>query len=173
MSDFTELFGVNSDQVLKFFFDRLKEEVISRNVSGVETLYVASILAHYAQTPCRRDTPDTATPRSLYDVLDSFVLPGLTREGFLRMRDSNTLEVAGSQTLLLAGFFRDQAERRLNPNWYDHVGRAFFERASEHARERKRAELLAQVARHFPVWTISCRNMSRTIREERYLLKQS
>jgi hypothetical protein len=87
------------------------------------------------------------------------------------MRNLSTLEVAGSQTLLLAGFFRDQTERRVNPNWYDQVGRAFFERASEHTKERKRAELLAQVARHFPVWTISCRNMSRTLREERYLLK--
>lgn len=175
MSDFTELFGVNSAQTLKFFFDRLKEEVISEDVSEIEMLYVSKVLAHYAQTPTdtNRDTPDKSTPRSLYDVLDSFVLPGLTTEGFLKLRDSNTLEVAGSQTLLLAGFFRDQAEKRLNLKWYDQVGCSFFERASEHAKERKRSELLAQVARHFPVWTISCRNMSRTLREERYLLKWS
>lgn len=114
MGDFTELFEVNSTQVLKFFFDRLKEEIISREITGIETLYVASILAHYAQTPSNRNTSnEDATPVSLYDVLDSFVLPGLTIEGFSKLRDSKMFEVAGSHTLLLAGFFRDQAGRRL------------------------------------------------------------
>ncbi len=169
MGDLTELFAVDSKQALMFFFERLKDGV-SLGATQAEALYVASILAHYAQTS-RSDTTCMPPAANLYDVLDNFVLPGLTAQGFSGLQDPEILETAGSQTLLLVGFFRDQMKRKHNLEWYDEIGSGFFGRASDRLRHGKKANLLRQVAQHFPMWAISCNNMSRTLREERYLLK--
>ncbi|MFZ1019454.1 MAG: hypothetical protein WAN61_00475 [Minisyncoccia bacterium] len=102
---------------------------------------------------------------------DTFVLPGLTAEGASGLQDPEILEIAGSQTLLLVGFFRDQMKKTHNLRWYDHLGSSFFARASDRLEGRKKAHLLWQVAGNFPFWARSCRNVSRTLGDERYLLK--
>lgn len=167
--DITELLAVDSRQTLRFFFRYLENEVASK-VARAETLYVASILAHYAQTS-RFDTSCMPLAGNLYEVLDNFVIPGLTPEGAPGLQDPEILEVAGSQTLLLVGFFRDQMRRKHNLGFYDDLGRGFFGRASLRSHHGKKAQMLRQVAQHFPEWAISCCKMSRTLREERYLLK--
>jgi hypothetical protein len=171
MSDFTELYGVDSHGALMFFFEHLWDEITLRatRVTREETLYVSSILAHYAQTS--RSDPEYMSPSgSLYDLLDTFVLPGLTAEGFSGLHDPEILEIAGSHTLLLVGFFRDQINRRHNLDWYDQIGTGFI-RASDSFKDRDKANLLRQVGGHFPTLALSCRNMSRTLREKRYLLR--
>jgi hypothetical protein len=166
---FTELFAVDSKQALTFFFERLKDGV-NLGATQAEALYVAGILAHYAQTS-RSDTTCMPPASNLHEVLDNFVLPGLTADGYSGLQDPEILEAAGSQTLLLVGFFRDQMRRRYNLEWYDEIGSGFFARASDRLQHGKKANLLRQVAQHFPMWAVSCNNMSRTLREERYLLK--
>jgi hypothetical protein len=107
----SDLLGVNSEQAFRFFFGYLQEEVATKRVTKKETLYVASILAHYAQTS--RSDPNFMVPSgSLYEVLDNFVLPAMTPEGSLGLQDAKILEIAGSHTLLLVGFFRDQMNNR-------------------------------------------------------------
>lgn len=169
MNDFAALYGVDSHGALKFFFENLREE-ISSEITEDETLYVSSILAHHAVTS--RYDPDFMSPSgSLYDLFDTFVLPGLTAEGFSGLHDPEILEVAGSHTLLLVGFFRDQMNKRHNLEWYDQIGSGFFVRSSNLFKDRNRASLLRQVALHFPTLALSCRNMSRTLRDRRYLLR--
>ena len=170
LSDFSELFEVSSEQVLRFFFEHLGNEVASTGVAQIETLYVASILAHYAMTS-RDDPRFMATSGSLYDILDTFVLSELTEEGNPGLKDPEILETAGSQTLLLVGFFRDQMKRKHNLGMYDNLGRSFFRRASNRFKEKRKVDLLRRVARHFPFWAMNCRNMSRNLRDERYALK--
>ncbi len=162
------LLGVNAEQTLKFFFGYLRSGTVL-GATQAETLYVAGILAYYAQMS--RSDPLMSPSGSLYEVLDNFVLPGLTPEGAPGLQDPRILEVAGSQTLLLVGFFRDQMKKRHNLEWYDQLGSGFFGRASERLREKKKADLLRLVAQHFSMWAVICCNMSRTLREERYLLK--
>ena len=170
MGDLTELLAVDARQALMFFYGYLEEDVV-RTVSQAETLYVASILAHYAQTS-RSDTSCMPPAASLYEILDNFVLPGLTEKGDFGLQDPEILETAGSQTLLLVGFFRDQLKKtRHNLRYYDSLGSSFFVRASEHRPGEKKARMLRQVGEHFPLWSASCRNISRVIRDERYLLK--
>ncbi len=168
MSDFSELLDVNSKQAICFFYESLLEEVPT-NIPATETLYVASILAHYAQTS-RSDPSHMSPSGSLFEILDNFVLIELVDEG-TALRDPGILETAGSQTLLLAGFFRDQMKKVHNVRWYDELGKGFFSRASSSVGEKKKAILLRSVAENFPVWTSSCQKLSRNFRERPYLLK--
>lgn len=164
MSDFQELFGVNSERAFKFFHSALRYKVgESQNVRNQEIAYVASVLAHYSQTS-RYDKSSIPTPADLSDVFDNFVW----RESVLQ--DSELLELAGSQSLLLAGFFRDQMQRRHNVKWYDHLGSSFYESASRYSRDSKRQKLFNRLSTDFPYWTSVCRDLSREMRDNRYLI---
>jgi hypothetical protein len=166
----SDLLGVNSEQAFRFFFGYLQNEVATKRVAKKETTYVAGVLAHYAQTS--RSNPNFMVPSgSLYEILDNFVLPAMTPEGALGLQDAEILEVAGSHTLFLVGFFRDQMKKRHSLKWYDSLGQSFFVRASANSNQEEKAELLWAISEHFPFWAASCRNMSRTLRDERYLLR--
>jgi hypothetical protein len=102
---------------------------------------------------------------NLSEVFDNFVLHAT------RLTDPELLEFGGSQVLLFAGFFRDQMHRRHNVKWYDQVGRSLYEKASQHSNNLKKRELFDRLSESFPAWTIVCRNLSRTLRENRLLLR--
>ena len=167
MSDFTEFFKVNSEQAMRFFFNSLKDENLPGNVATIEVVYVASVLANYTQTS-RYDSA-VSTPATLSEVFDMFVLHGFSGQQSLGLIDAEDLEIAGSQTLLLAGFFRDQMRKRHNVEWYDQLGQSFYSRASNSSKGKKK-EVLHLIASHFPIWIITCNNMSRTFRDRPYLL---
>ncbi|HVY91755.1 MAG TPA: hypothetical protein VHA14_03360 [Bryobacteraceae bacterium] len=161
---FEELVSVDSTAALKFFVENLQETAGAQKLREDETLYVASILAHYAQTS-RADTLSIPSMANLAEVFDSFILhtPGLA--------DSEILEIGGSQILLFAGFFRDQMRRRHNVEWYDHLGQSMYERASHYASDTKKRVLLDRISESFPFWTIRCRDVSRLCRENHFLLR--
>src|SRR5476649_221815 len=98
MSYLKGLLAVNSEQTMKFFLGHLGKGV-APGATEAEVIYVASILAHYAHTS-RGDTTSMPLSGSLYEVLESFVLPGLTAEGASGLQDPEILEIAGSQVLL-------------------------------------------------------------------------
>ena len=160
---FRELLEVNSDSAFNFFLTGLRE--VTRREPGDEMFYVASVLAHYAQTS--RYDPSSLPPlANLSEVFDQFF--------FLDIPDSEILEIGGSQILLFAGFFRDQMRRRHNLDWYDEMGKSFYERASMHSKERKKRRLFENLSESFPIWTRGCCDLSRRCREDgdgRYLLK--
>jgi hypothetical protein len=163
-SIFEELVAVDSTRAFNFFLTGLRETAATVRFKNDEMFYVASILAHYSQTS-RFDTTSNPSMADLSEVFDNFVMQtsGLT--------SSELLEFGGSQVLLFAGFFRDQMRWRHNVKWYDQIGQSLYERASQHSNNLKKRALFDGLSESFPEWTIICRNLSRTLRENRLLLK--
>lgn len=163
-SVFEELVAIDSQNAFNFFLAGLRETAVTERFKQDEMFYVASILAHYALTS-RFDTTSTPCMANLSEVFDNFVLQ--TSE----LTDSHLLEFGGSQVLLFAGFFRDQMRRRHNVKWYDQVGQSLYEKASQHSNNLKKRELFDRLSESFPAWTIVCRDLSRTLHENRLLLR--
>jgi hypothetical protein len=161
---FEELVAVDSQRALRFFLTNLRESAVKQRFTDDEMLYVASILAHYSLTS-RFDSTSMPCLANLSEVFDKFVL----ETG--RVADPEILEFAGSQVLLFAGFFRDQMRRRHNVGWYDQVGSSLYEKASQHSKDFKKRQLLDRLSESFSSWTIVCRDLSRTLRENQLLLK--
>jgi hypothetical protein len=161
---FEELVAVDSERAFGFFLTNLREAATAERLREDELLYVSSILAHYSQTS-RFDTVSMPPMANLSEVFDNFILPTNCRP------DSEILEFGGSQILLFAGFFRDQMERRHSLKWYDQLGQSLYERAGRHSKDVKKRELFDGLSETFPEWTMACRNMSRTLRENRFLLR--
>jgi len=161
---FQELIAVDSGVALRFFAESLHEAAGGRRLRESEFLYVASVLAHYAQTSCA-DTQSIPSMSGLTQVFDSFILHAMAAG------DSEMLEIGGSQILLFAGFFRDQMARRHNVRWYDEIGRSFYERASIHSPNPAKRKLFDGLAETFPAWTGICSDMRRALYDNRLLLK--
>lgn len=157
---FRELLGVDSEQAFNFFLSGLKE--VTSGQPGDEILYVASILAHYSQTS-RCDATCMPVLANLSEVFDQFVLA--------EVGDPEILEIGGSQILLFAGYFRDQMRSRHNVRWYDEVGQSFYDKASRLARESKKRRLFEGMSESFPQWALSCRDLSRSFRDNRFVLR--
>lgn len=161
---FEELIAVDSGNALSFFVENLRETAGTRSMRDDEIFYVASVLAHYSQTS-RSDTSSLPSMAGLSEVFDHFIMQTVTRN------DSEMLEMGGSQVLLFAGFFRDQMSRRHNVRWYDQVGQSLYEKAGQYSTSVKKRQLFDGLSESFPVWTIVCRNLSRTLRENQFLLR--
>jgi hypothetical protein len=161
---FGDLLAVDSLTALNFFYSNLKEEATDEPVNHTETVYVASVLASYAQTS-RFDSSSIPPFTTLSEVFDHFVLRATAET------DPGLLEIAGAQSLFLNGFFRDQMRARHNVEWYDQLGTAFYERAMRYAEERERRELYGRLASHFTVWTAVCHRLHRTLREQHLILR--
>jgi hypothetical protein len=163
-SVFEELVAIDSERAFNFFLANLRETAVMAKCKDDEMLYVASILSHYSQTS-RFDTASMPCMANLSEVFDNFILRNS------ELADSEILEFGGSQVLMFAGFFRDQMCRRHNVKWYDQVGQSLYEKASQHSKTLKKRELFDRLSESFPMWTIVCRDLSRTLRENRLLLK--
>ncbi len=161
---FEELIAIDSQHALNFFLVNLRETMGDRRLKDDEVLYVASILAHYSQTS-RADTSSIPPMAHLGEVFDHFVLQTDMH------RDPGVLEMGGSQVLFFAGFFRDQMARRHNVRWFDQIGQSLYERASHHSVNPKKRDLFDRLSESFPVWTLLCRDLSRTLRDNRLLLR--
>lgn len=165
MSTFSELYRVGHMETLRFFFTGLTDLVpTERGLTKKETLYVASILAHYAQTS-RHENEGMPPMADLVEFFDCFVLGQMVAP-----RDAEMLEVAGAQSLFLAGFFGDQMRKRHNLRYYDFVGSSFYDRACHWTKDISKKVLFGLMSSHFPAWTRHCRDLSRTIRENRFLI---
>ena len=161
---FEELVAIDSEQAFRFFLTNLRESAATERSREDELLYVASVLAHYSQTS-RSDAMSMPPMADLTEVFDNFILPAACP------MDSEILEFGGSQILLFAGFFRDQMERRHSVKWYDQLGQSLYEKAGRHAKDLRKRELFDGLSETFPVWTMACRNLSRTLRDNRFLLR--
>ncbi|MEK7227568.1 MAG: hypothetical protein AAB641_01610 [Patescibacteria group bacterium] len=163
MDTLRELLQVDWLTALNFFHEGL-EEVAPKEIVGTdETMYVASVLAHFAQSS-RCDTGANPSPATLLDIFDQFFWKD--RVG----TDPQLLETAGSSSLLLLGFWPKQMSQRHNLRWYTHLGRSFYARASRHCPERQKGELLKRLSSHFTIWTFSCQKFSKNLQEAPLLL---
>jgi hypothetical protein len=157
-----ELLGVDHGQALAFFVTGLRD-LSDHSVDRDELLYNASVLAHYAQVSTAADAQWPA-PANLGFVFDNFVYSSAVAD------DGQSLEVAGAQCLLMAGFFEDQMRERYNIQWYSTLGAGFFRRAAAQAPSSKKARLLDAVATRFEPWRQRHARLSRELRERPYLL---
>ena len=151
--------AVDSHQALRFFFERLKDVTGERDSLTTELLYNASVLAHFATTSTAAADQFPSSPSSLGAVFDVFVLDRSQHT------DPDILEAAGSQCLLLTGFFRDQVKRRYNVKWYEALGASFYERAARHGRDRKRVEMMLVMAKRFDFWTHQQARLAQELRD--------
>ena len=162
MDSYSDLLATSHRQALEFFFVGLKE-VSEPDVDERELLYTASVLAHYAQVSTQA-AYDMPAPSTLSAVFDQFILDDSLRQ------DSAMLETAATQCLLLAGFFESQMRQRHNIRWYAELGSGFFRRAAALSGERKRAQLLDTVGRHFEPWRARYSRLSRELRTQQYVI---
>ena len=163
MSQFADLFAVGHRQTLDFFVSGLRE-VSEATVDPQELLYNASVLAHYAQTSTATGE-GLPTPTSLSALFDEFVVP--TEFGY----DNETMEAAGAQCLLLAGFFEDQSKKRHNIRWYSQLGAGFFARAARAEAAEPKARLLLTLSDQFEPWRRRHARLARELRLQPYLLQ--
>ncbi len=163
--DFQKLVRSDHQATINFFYSEL-EEFLTAGLSELERLYVASVLATYAETSVSEKTQVLPPFSSLSQVFDLFIAVeprGIT--------DAYILETAGAQSLLLTGFFRDQMRQRHNVRWYDEVGRNFYAAASSLSGKYKEREVFGRMSENFPVWAMVCRDLSRSLRDNYYLLR--
>jgi hypothetical protein len=162
MGPLRELLAVDERRTLEFFVTGL-QDVCDGGVDRQELLYNASVLAHYAlvSTGCTTDMP---APATLLNVFDQFVIDETMTD------DTQLLETAAAQCLLLAGFFEDQARRRHNIEWYASLGASFFSRAAARERSARKASLLDTLSRHFEPWRRRHARLGRELRDTPYLL---
>lgn len=160
-----ELIATDHRRTLEFFVSGLRE-VSEPNVDRQELFYNASVLAHYAQVSTQAGV-EWPAPSTLSEVFDHFV------SDTTLLRDSLMMEVAGTQCLLLAGFFEDQMRRRHNIRWYSELGTGFFSRAAVAEPSPHKARLLDAIARGFESWRQRHARLSRELRDHPYLLSRS
>ena len=165
MGPLGELLATDHRRVLEFFVLGLRD-VSEPNVDRQELLYNASVLAHYAQVSTQASA-EWPAPANLSEVFDHFVADTTV------LHDSLMMEVAGTQCLLLAGFFEDQMRQRHNIRWYAELGSGFFSRAAVHERSSHKARLLDALARRFEPWRQRHARLSRALRDRPYLLSPS
>jgi hypothetical protein len=165
MGPLPELLATDHRRVLEFFVMGL-QDVSEPTVDRQELLYNASVLAHYAQVSTQA-SDEWPAPANLSLVFDHFVADTTLA------RDSAMMEVAGTQCLLLAGFFEDQMRRRHNIRWYADLGSGFFSQAASHERSSRKAQLLDAIARHVEAWRQRHARLSRALRDQPYLLPPS
>jgi hypothetical protein len=162
MGPLRDLLATDQRRALEFFAIGL-QDVSESSVDRQELLYNASVLAHYSQVSTQ-STVEWPAPASLSDVFDNFVADAAL------VRDGTMMEVAGTQCLLLAGFFEDQMRQRHNVRWYAALGPGFFSQAASRERSSRKAQLLGAIARHFELWRLRHARLGRTLREQPYLL---
>ncbi len=160
---FEELVSIDSERAFNFFLTNLQETAPKKRLHDDELSYVASVLAHYSQTS-RADAVSIPSMADLSEVFDNFILQTAP------LNDPELLECGGSQVLLFAGFFRDQMQARHNVRWYDQIGQSLYGKASQHSTDRKKRWLFDRLSESFPEWTVSCRDLNRNLRENRFLL---
>jgi len=165
MGPLGELLATDHRRTLEFLIAGLRD-VSEATVDQQELFYNASVLAHYAQVSTQAEV-DWPAPANLSEVFDHFVLDTTL------LRDSLMMEVAGTQCLILAGFFEEQMRRRHNIRWYSELGAGFFAQAAVHQRSSRKARLLDAVARGFESWRRRHARLSRALRDQPFLLNPS
>jgi hypothetical protein len=151
--------AVTNAQVLRFFFEHLRDVSEDSVAPERELLYNASVLAHYATTSTASGEEFPRTPVSLAAVFDVFVLDQSQHT------DPEIMEAAGSQCLLLTGFFGAQLRGRHNLQWYASLGASFYDRAARYGHDPGRAAVMRVMAGRFGYWRTQHSRLARELHE--------
>ena len=161
--DFQELLQVGSRDALTFFYNELRKEIKIRGITDRETRYIASIPASYAQTS-RYDPTSVPVFADLSEFFDYFIFQ---RE---ELRDSESLEIAGAQSLFLIGFFGRQLRHRHNLKWYQGLCQSFYRKAGKRSRDADRQRLFWMVSDKVEFWSTTFHSLNSRLYVERFLL---
>jgi len=163
MSNAQPWLAVTQGQALRFFFERLRD-VVEGAPPTDELLYNASLLAHFATTSTVSTTDFPPSPLSLTTIFDVFILDRSQHA------DPDIMEAAGSQCLLLTGFFRDQLRHRHNVKWYGGLGADFYDSAARLVDDQARKRLMATMAERFGYWRRQHYRLATELRDEPRLI---
>jgi hypothetical protein len=75
------------------------------------------------------------------------------------------MEAAGSQCLLLTGFFGSQLRRRHNVDWVRRARRGFYDQAARLGRDRNRVRMMLVMSSRFEFWRQQQARLARELRE--------
>ena len=156
--------AVTDAQALRFFVERLRAVSSADSTPASELLYNASLLAHYATTSTASTTMFPPCPTSLSTIFDVFVMDQSQHE------DPAIMEAAGSQCLLLTGFFGDQLRGRHNLSWYAELGSGFYDRAAKLGSDEKRIQMMSAMAARFGFWRRQQKRLASELRDVPRLL---
>lgn len=164
------LMASDTRQTLQFFYSMLNgvaHDKEFQEVSRDETLYVASILAHFAQVSTSVGKGDyLPVAKSWNDLDDNY------RASLRRLPDSETMEDLAAQSLLLAGFFRPHVVRsRMLADCY-RLGQRLYALAYQ-GRYGRRAVLLESVWYHYPVLALLIHRAKQSQEEDRLVIRQA
>lgn len=155
-----DLFGVSYEISLEFFHNGLQE--VTGDRPNEQMNYVASILANFSMYP--RFSHGGAPLADLGEVFDNFVYRSEIHN------NAEIFELAGSQIILFAGFFRRQMNKRHNVEWYDNLGKSFFIKASINTLSPKKRNLFESVGQNLPYWNKTCAILNQKCRENKYVI---
>ena len=150
--------AVTHRQALQFFFEHLREVSEPDEAPESEVLYNASVLAHFATTSTA-SLEFPGTPAALGGVFDLFVLDRSQHA------DPGIMEAAGSQCLLLTGFFGPQLAARYNVEWYASLGAGFYGQAASRGTDAPRIAMMRTMAVRFPFWRKQHARLARELRD--------
>lgn len=165
MAHTDSLLAVTNAQALRFFFERLRDVLDTDTAPEGELLYNASVLAHFASTSTASTTDFPPSPVGLTQIFDVFVLDRSQHA------DPGILEAAGSQCLLLTGFFQAQLRRRHNLEWFAALGANFYDSAARLSRDRARTRLLTVMAGRFGFWRRQHGRLAAELRDEPWVIR--
>jgi|SRR5579863_992146 len=163
MSHAQQWLAVTDSEALQFFFERLRG-IAEDAPADDELLYNASVLAHFATTSTVSMTDFPPGPISLTTVFDVFLLDRSQHA------DPDIMEAAGSQCLLLTGFFQDHLRHRHNVEWYGGLGADFYQSAAHLGRNPTRRRLMETMAERFGYWRRQQYRLAAELRDEPRLI---
>ena len=155
--------AVTQGHALRFFFEHLRD-LSEDHATDPELLYNASVLAHFATTSSA-STDFPGTPTTLESVFRLFVMDQSQHA------DPAIMEAAGSQCLLLTGFFGAQLRGRHNVDWYASLGAGFYVRAAGCEADTARADMMRTMAQRFAFWRQQQARLAQELHDLPLLLK--
>jgi hypothetical protein len=158
--------AVTHGQALRFFFEHLRDVSEHDDAPESEVLYNASVLAHFATTSTA-SLEFPGTPSTLVGVFDLFVMDRSQHH------DPDIMEAAGSQCLVLTGFFGAQLAARHNIDWYASIGAGFYGQAAANGANRARMAMMRTMAARFAFWRRQHARLARELHDTPLLLRRA
>jgi hypothetical protein len=171
-----DLLGSDSEHTAEFFANELQSVVRRTQCDQNEMLYVASVLAHYASTPCVKGRPLTLAINESA-VPFAFTRTELSPYLYARLSpnheplNAEDFENKGSYIFLMIGFFRRQMEYQNNVVLYEKIAQGYYHQAHQYIQNETRKQFLRKFSYALPFWSNACAGLNKVLREKRFILQ--
>src|ERR1051325_247360 len=113
--DLKELLQFTSNGTVQFFYTELRDTQSARDLTQLEALHVASMLAHYARVSRYAPLSELPPPSDLDEISKQFeVFEAVSIE---QLNDQMTVRVAAARCLFALGFYSAWLESRRQLAW--------------------------------------------------------